>query len=204
MSSSPLSELPAGIPFAVASGARPCDNAPDESGIARLWDRLHKALQRCVWRCVRHLQAAEDLASDVVALALRRFGLAPAWQDVWSWSMTVVKRLVARFHRTGDRRRVVACATLDSLVSPCGSAGVAAIDDRDFEACLWSRLERREQGVLTLLASGEMTNGEIAKVRRLSVSSVERSRAKLRNAITQLGNDCRPRRLLGSSCLLYS
>ena len=84
MSSSPLSELPAGVQSAVASGSRPCDHAQEEPGITeltRLWNWMADLGRKWV-HCPHQ---AEDIAGEAVERAWMQFGDSLRWDLHRRW-----------------------------------------------------------------------------------------------------------------------
>jgi len=158
-----------------------------DAGAGGPWDLLRSSLQQLAWRCVRHLQSAEDLAGEVVLHAWKRFGLAAQWQDLWSWSLRVVRGLIAKLYRTAARARTEVRPEFDGCCAPLGSAPLNVVVGNDFVACLWSRLQPTEQATLSHLVAGAHSNEAIAAAMDTSLRAVERSRSKLRLAASHLG-----------------
>lgn len=143
-----------------------------------MWERLRGALTRFVARLVHHAQEAEDIVSDVVWGAWRRFGAIALWQDVWCWSVAVARRLVARLFRSTHKKGMTPLDGAPQLVA--SSSATRAAEAEDFVAVVALRLRTADQETLRCLVSGVTANSEIASARRVSIRAVQNSRHRLK------------------------
>jgi RNA polymerase sigma-70 factor (ECF subfamily) len=165
-----------------ARGSRSTDQ---DAAFEALYSAHHRAvLAYCARRASRW--DAWDAASEVFAVAWRRFGDVPATDEARAWLLGVAYRVLANQRRSGRRRRRLiqraARAGDDGTLSPDAQL-IRNKEEADVIAAL-SRLRPLDREILQLTLWEELSPVEIAVVLGISRAAVDQRycRAKRRLA----------------------
>ena len=206
MSSLPVSGLPARLQSAIASRARPCDHAPDESDRS-LRDPNHKAMQQCVKRTsytaaeaelarlwnwmadrgrkwVRCTHLAEDVAGEAVERAWMQFGDSLRWDLHCRWVATTARNILinARKRKRDSGQDAEAC------VDPRTCSRLASHGASELFSSVKASISPGDRETLLLMETGEST-AEIAASRGVTVRAVQQSMVRIRCAFAAALNE---------------
>lgn len=175
--------------FAAPPDPRLAEGGSAEIGLPTAWlECLRGRLLRWLGRRVRDLHLVEDIVSDTVVRAWRRFREIVPWQRLWSWALRVATNLLSNA-RVSASRRHPADVDAESVVAAHG-----LVDGFDLDlllARLQQRLARGDRETLDLLIAGVETTEEIAGLRGISLRTARASRVRIRTTAQQAWNDCR-------------
>lgn len=145
--------------------------------------RLRQAVEKVVRTWVRCIHLAEDVASEAVKRAWRKFGFSLPWRRLFGWTVWVAKHLLIVWHRATVRHRLAAAVDVDDLPA----LEVSKVDFNDCAAHALSRLAPGLHDTFRLLVAGATTE-EIAKAHGLTDRGARKLVARLRGEMRALWN----------------
>jgi RNA polymerase sigma-70 factor, ECF subfamily len=160
--------------------------APTE-GFAELYERTFPRVYRYVASLLRDRSAAEDVTAQAFERAYRkRRSYTPSRGSMDAWLFGIARNAALDELRKRKRRAVLEVDPEDTGSAPPDDQAELALRRETVRAAL-SSLDGQERDLIALKFAGGLSNGEIARVLRMSESNVG---TRLHRTITKLREAC--------------